>query len=69
LAILSLGDINAETWSSRLGVGCKDDDLALQKKNDFCEIQRSENRMKNLAKSSKEGYGSKRAVLPMIMIT
>jgi hypothetical protein len=26
---LSLGDINAETWSSTLGVGRKADDLAL----------------------------------------
>jgi hypothetical protein len=25
----------------------------------FCEIQSSENRMANLAESSKEGYGSK----------
>jgi hypothetical protein len=31
-----------------------------------CEIQRSENRI-NLAESSKEGYGSKRAVFPMMM--
>jgi hypothetical protein len=43
------GDISTETWSSRLGVGRKADDLALQKKkkkkNYCCEIDRSENRM------------------------
>jgi hypothetical protein len=33
LATLSLGDINTEIWYSRLGVGRKADDLALQKKN------------------------------------
>jgi hypothetical protein len=32
-ATLSLGDINTETRSSRLGVGHKDDGLALQIKN------------------------------------
>jgi hypothetical protein len=31
-ATLSLGDINTETWSPKLGVGRKADDLALQKK-------------------------------------
>jgi ATP-dependent protease ClpP protease subunit len=33
-----------------------------------CQIQRSENRIKNLAESSKEGYVSKRLVLPMTMM-
>jgi hypothetical protein len=31
-ATVSLQDINTETWSSKLGVGCKADDLALWKK-------------------------------------
>jgi hypothetical protein len=31
-AILSLGDTNTGAWPSRLGVGRKDDDLAVQKK-------------------------------------
>jgi hypothetical protein len=30
---LFLGDINTGNWSSRLGVGSKADDLAVQKKN------------------------------------
>jgi hypothetical protein len=30
-ATLSLADLNTEAWSSRLGVGRKADDLALQK--------------------------------------
>jgi hypothetical protein len=34
----------------------------------FCEIQRSENGC-NLTESPKEGYGSKRAVLPVMMET
>jgi hypothetical protein len=46
--------------------GCKADDLSLQR-NYCCEIQRSENWIKS-AESSKEGYGSKMAVLPMIMM-
>jgi hypothetical protein len=29
---MSLEDINTETWSCRLGVGCKTDDLALKKR-------------------------------------
>jgi hypothetical protein len=31
-ATLSLGDINTEIWSSRLGVGSKADNLAMLKK-------------------------------------
>jgi hypothetical protein len=38
------GDMRTETWSSRLGVGYKADDLALQKIT-VGEIQRSENQM------------------------
>jgi hypothetical protein len=45
-AILSLGDINTGTWSSRLRVGHKGDNLTLQKM-DSCEIQRSETQMQS----------------------
>jgi hypothetical protein len=38
-ATLSLGDLNTGTWSSRLRVARKAEDLALSKKY-FCEIQR-----------------------------
>jgi hypothetical protein len=38
------------------------------KKISCSEIERCENRMTNLAESSKEGYGSKRAALPMMMM-
>jgi hypothetical protein len=64
-------------------VGRKADDLTLQK-NDCCEIQSKKNivakskevktgwsntqEWTNLAESSKEGYDSKRAVLPMMMM-
>jgi hypothetical protein len=55
---LLLGDMNTETWSSRLGgVTRKADDLELQK-NYFYEIQRSKNRMTNLVEACKEGFGS-----------
>jgi hypothetical protein len=40
----------------------------LGKKN-YCEIQRSENWATNLAESSKEGYGLKQALLPMMVMT
>jgi hypothetical protein len=40
----------------------------LCKKKYFCEIQRSENRLANLAKSSTERYGSKRALFPMMIM-
>jgi hypothetical protein len=64
--MLSLGDINTETWASRLGVGRKSDDLALKKKT----VTKSEELKTecSLAEPSKEGSGSKRAVLPMIMM-
>jgi hypothetical protein len=65
-ASLSLGDVNTGTWSSRLGVGYKADDLALSKK--YCyEIQRTENRI-NVAGHFKEGYGSRGAVFSMMMV-
>jgi hypothetical protein len=38
-ATLSLGDINTKTWSSRLGVGCMTDDLALQIVAKFEEVK------------------------------
>jgi hypothetical protein len=60
------GDINTETWSSKLVVGRKADDLTLY------VIQRSKNRIvcfkTNLAEASKEDYGTKRAVFQMIMM-
>jgi hypothetical protein len=65
-ATLSLGDINTWAWSSRFGVGRKADNHALLKKY-CCVLQRSENQMINLAESSKEDCGSKRAVLLMMM--
>jgi hypothetical protein len=40
----------------------------LCKKSYCCEIQRNENRMENLAESSKEDYGSKMAVLLVLMM-
>jgi hypothetical protein len=46
-ATLSLGNINTETRSSRMGVGCKAADLTPQKKKYCCEIQRNENRMQS----------------------
>jgi hypothetical protein len=49
-----------------LEVGRKTDDLALQKKL-LLRNPKSENRMTNLAESSKEGYASGRAVLPVMM--
>jgi hypothetical protein len=36
-------------------------------KKDSCEIQKSENRIKS-GESSEEGYGSRRAVLPVMMM-
>jgi hypothetical protein len=40
----------------------------LRKENGCCRSQRSENRMTDLSESSKEGCGSKMAVLPMMMM-
>jgi hypothetical protein len=37
-------------------------------KNVCCELPISENHMQNLAESSKEGYVTKRAVLPVMMM-
>jgi hypothetical protein len=62
LATLSLGDINAGTCSSRLGVGCKTHDLALRK---FVMKSEEVKTRYNLAESSKEEYGPKRTVFPM----
>jgi hypothetical protein len=52
-------DISTGTWPSRLGVGRKKIIVAKIK-----EVKPGS----NLAISSKEGYGSKRAVLPMMMM-
>jgi hypothetical protein len=50
-----VGDINTGTWSSKLGVGRKADDLVVMKSK---EVKIGS----KLAESSKENYGSKRAV-------
>jgi hypothetical protein len=47
-------------------VGRKTGSVAVQKS--YCEIQKSENRVANLAEYSKEGYGSRRAVFSMMMM-
>jgi hypothetical protein len=65
-AALSLGDINTETWYSRLGVGHKADDLVL--KNIITAKFKEVKTRSNLAKTSKEGCISKRAVLLMIFL-
>jgi hypothetical protein len=65
-ATLSLGNINTGTWSSRLGVGRKADDLVLWK--NIVAKYKEAKTGSNLAESSKEGYGSKSAVLPMMMM-
>jgi hypothetical protein len=52
-----------------LGVGCKADDLALQKKNIFLKSKEVKTGWStSLEESSKEGCGSKMAFLSMIMI-
>jgi hypothetical protein len=38
------------------------------KYNYWCEIQIGENRLANMEESSKEDYGSKRTVFPMMMM-
>jgi hypothetical protein len=55
-----VGDINAETWSSRVGVGCKTDGLMAVLCQKSYKIQRNV--------TSKEGCGNKRAVSPMMMM-
>jgi hypothetical protein len=65
-ATLSLGNVNTWTWSSRLGF---DERLTtLLCKNILLLNKNKLNRMINLAESSKEGYDSKRAVLPMMIM-
>jgi hypothetical protein len=58
------GDINTETWPSRLRVGRKADDLVLWK----ISVAKSKEVKTgcNLAEFSEEGYGSKRAAFPMM---
>jgi hypothetical protein len=68
-ATLSLEDMNKKTWYSRLGVGRKADEYALKKKKNV--LSRNPKKVKtscNLAEFSKEGYGLKRAVLPVMMM-
>jgi hypothetical protein len=64
-AILSLGDINRGTWSSRLGVSRKVDDLALQKENNVAKSKDVETG-RSLRESFKERCGSRRAILPLM---
>jgi hypothetical protein len=65
-ATLSLGYINTVTWSSRLGVGRRADEYVL-KKYIIAKSTKVKTRC-NLAESSKEDYGSKRAVLSVMMM-
>jgi hypothetical protein len=61
--------VYAETWPSRSGVRRKADDLSLQI-NYCCEIQaskKSDGKYTSLAEYSKEGFGSRKAVLPVTM--
>jgi hypothetical protein len=71
-ATLSLGDINTETWSSRLGPGRMADDISMQKIIVAKPIEvhtgwSNSQDLTNLAESSKKGYVSKRSVQPMII--
>jgi hypothetical protein len=56
--------INTDTWSSRLEVGCKAVNLPCKR---IIVKSKEVKTRSNLAESSKEGYGSERAVLPMMM--
>jgi hypothetical protein len=68
------GDINTETLSSGLGVGRNAVDLALWKRNIYILLRNPEKWRPNglietsVAESSKEGYGLKWALLPMMMV-
>jgi hypothetical protein len=64
---MSLGDINTETGPPGWWLNARLKILP-RKQNCCCEIQRSENRMTNLAESPQAGYGSKMALLPMMMM-
>jgi hypothetical protein len=73
-AVLILGNMNRETWSSRLGVERKADEPV--SKSYCCESKEikagwsNSQELTNLAGSSKKGYVTKRAAQPMlIMIT
>jgi hypothetical protein len=61
---LSLEDIITGTRSSRLGLDARPTTLFY--KNYCCEIQKVKTGC-NLVKSSEEGYGSKRAVMTMLI--
>jgi hypothetical protein len=60
------GDINIETWFSRLGIARKADDIAL--KNLIVAKSKEVKTGCKSGRSSKEGCGSKRAVFPMMMM-
>jgi hypothetical protein len=66
-ATLSLWDINTGTWSSRLGVGRRADDLALYKKRIVAK-SREIKTGSYLVESCKEGCGSESGVLPVMVI-
>jgi hypothetical protein len=66
-AILSLSDMYAGTWFCRLRIVCKVDDVALLKKNIVAK-SKDVKTGSNMAESCKEGCGSKRAALPIMMI-
>jgi hypothetical protein len=66
-ATLSLGDINTETWCSRLGLYVRLDNLALYKYIHFIKSEELKTGP-TMVQFSKEGYGSKRGVLPMMMV-
>jgi hypothetical protein len=62
---LSLGDINTRSWSSRLRLDARRTPCSLN------ITAAKSNKMKtgcNLAESSKKDYGSKRTLLPMMMM-
>jgi hypothetical protein len=63
-ATLSLGDMNAVTWSSRLDARL----TTLLYKTIIIEKYEEVKTGCNLAEFSRKGYGSKRTVLPVIMM-
>jgi hypothetical protein len=73
-ATLSLGNINTGTWPSRFGLDarlmtllCKEIIVVKSKEVKTGLFKTQE--WANQTDSSKEGYGSKRAALPMMMMT
>jgi hypothetical protein len=66
-AILSLGFDNTGTWFSRMEVGYKADYLAQRIKNSIAKSKEVKTGL-NLAASSKKGYGSKSALLSVMIV-